>query len=271
MMDTMVAELKKEQVEEVEFKAFCGKELDQTEKTTYHKNVLKKDLETKLDQLAALMDKLAKEIAEAQSQIADTKTEILKASQGREEENSVFQTTVADQRATQAILKKALDRMLVFYKKVKGGSFFQKGQQTPPVQFNKYKDNTGASPVIGLIKQITEESKAAEAAAIATEKQAQADYETLCKDSNALIAELDAAIVAKSKAIAKAKEDTADTQMDLDSTISELESLAQYDIDLHAQCDFTIKNFDIRQKARMQEMEAIQAAKAILSGDTLTS
>merc|ERR1719262_868662 len=133
--------------------------------------------------------------------------------------------------------------MLVFYKKVKGGSLLQKGQQTPPVQFNAYKDNAGASPVIGLIKQITEESKAAEAAAIATEKQAQADYETLVKDSNGLIAELDAAIVAKSKAIATAKEETADTTMDLDSTISELESLAQYDLDLHAQCDFTMKNF----------------------------
>jgi hypothetical protein len=271
MMDTMIAELKKEQVEEVKFKSFCVKELDITEQTTYKKNVLKKDLETKIEQLQALMEKLAKEIQEAQEQIADTKTEILKASQGREAENAQFQTTVADCRATQAILKKALLRMEVFYKKVKGGSLAQKGKQTPPVQFNSYKDNTGASPVIGLIKQISEESKALEAESTASEKQAQADYETMVKDSNALIAELDEAILAKSKAIAKAKEDMADTNMDLDSTISELEALAQYDLDLHAQCDFTLKNFDIRQKARLQEMEAIGAAKGILSGDTQLS
>jgi hypothetical protein len=269
MMDTMVEELKKEQVEEVKFKTFCVKELDQTEKTTYEKNVLKKDLETKIEQLQALMEKLAQEIGEAQTQIADTKTEILKASQNREAENAEFQITVADQRATQAILKKALLRMEVFYKKVTGGSLLQKGKQTPPVQFNAYKDNAGASPVIGLMKQITEESKAAESEAIAGERQAQADYETMLKDSNALVDELNAAIVAKSKAIAKAKEDQADANMDLDSTIAELESLTQYDADLHGQCDFTLKNFDIRQKARTQEMEAIGAAKAILSGDTL--
>merc|ERR1719436_2226742 len=48
MMDTMVAELKKEQEEEVKFKAYCTKELDVTEKTTFTKTVQKEDLETKI-------------------------------------------------------------------------------------------------------------------------------------------------------------------------------------------------------------------------------
>jgi len=48
--------------------------------------------------------------------------------------------------------------------------------------------------------------------------------------------------------------------------VGELESLAAYEADLHDECDFVLKNFEIRQKARLQEMEAIQAAKAILSG-----
>merc|ERR1719456_1556262 len=96
----MVAELKKQQVEEVEFKSYCIKELDETEKTTFAKNVQKEDLETKIAQLAALMEKLASEIASAQDQIATTKTEILKASQSREKANSEFQTLVADQIAT---------------------------------------------------------------------------------------------------------------------------------------------------------------------------
>merc|ERR1719160_2332230 len=114
-MDTMVAELKKQQVEEVEFKSYCIKEqnesnalpsweLDETEKTTFAKNVQKEDLETKIAQLAALIEKLASEIAAAQDLIATTKTEILKASQSREKANAEFQTLVADQRATQAIL-----------------------------------------------------------------------------------------------------------------------------------------------------------------------
>jgi hypothetical protein len=269
MMDTMVAELKKQQVEEVEFKSYCIKELDETEKTTFAKNVQREDLETTIAQLAALMEKLASEIADAQDKIATTKTEILKASQYREKENSEFQTLVADQRATKAILTKALNRLEHFYTKTTGGEFVQKATQTPPVQFNKYENNRDASPVIGLIKQIIEDSDALEAEATSAERSAQADYETMVNDSTALIAQLEEAITAKSKAIAQAKMDTADANSDLDSTVAELESLVAYDADLHAQCDFVTKNFDIRQKARMQEMEAIGAAKAILSGDTI--
>jgi len=269
MMDTMIAELKKEQEEEVKFKAFCRKELDETEQTTFKKNVHREDLETKIAQLAAHMEKLASEIADAQDQIASTKTLILKSSQQREKENAEYQTLVADARATKAILTKALHRLQAFYKKAKGGDFLQKAAQTPPVQFNKYKTNDNASPVIGLIEQIIQDSDQLEGEATKGEYSAQANYETMVNDSTALIADLDAAIYAKGKAIAQAKLDTADAQSDLDSTNGELESLAQYDSDLHAQCDFTMKNFDIRQKARMQEMEAIGAAKAILSGDTL--
>ena len=42
MMDTMVAELKKQQAEEVTFKGYCATELDETEKTTYNMNESKK-------------------------------------------------------------------------------------------------------------------------------------------------------------------------------------------------------------------------------------
>jgi septal ring factor EnvC (AmiA/AmiB activator) len=266
MMDKMVAELKKQQVEEVEFKAYCTKELNANEKTTYAKNEEREDLEAKIESLAATIKKLNEEIAENNKQIADTKVEIKKASQNREKENAEFQAVVADQRATQEILKKALNRLADFYKKGIE-SFAQKGQQTPPVQFNKYKNNAGASPVMGLIEQIIGDSKQLEQEETDGEFQAQADYESFVKDSNNLIAELSAAVVAKTKAIGAAKLETADAKSDHSSTVGELESLEQVKVDLHSECDFTLKNFDIRQKARLQEMDAIGAAKAILSGE----
>lgn len=45
-----------------------------------------------------------------------------------------------------------------------------------------------------------------------------------------------------------------------------LEQLANEGADLHKSCDFVVKNFDIRQEARSQEVEALKQAKAILSG-----
>merc|ERR1719262_1348137 len=160
-MDKMVSELKEEQEEEVKFKAYCTKELDLNEKETYEKTEQKEDLEALIEKLTKLIKKLTEEIADANNQIAETETAILKASQVREGENAEFQSTVADQRATQDILNKALGKLKAFYESLLQTKLHRISQE-PPVKFNSYKKNAGASPVIGMIEQITEDSKALE-------------------------------------------------------------------------------------------------------------
>jgi len=268
LMDKMIVNLKQEQADEVEFKAYCVTELNSNEKTTYAKNERKNELQTNIQHLETLVANLQNKIAEEKSQIARTQLEIKKASQTREEENAEFQTVVADQRATQAILTKALQKLKDFYQKGIGNvvSLSQKAAQEPPVKFNSYKVNSGSTPVIGLLEQIMEDSKALEAETTSAEYQAQSDYENFVSDSNGLIHGLQSAITSQTKAVAAAHSDAAVAQENLANTISELDSLTQYETDLHNQCDFVLKNFDIRQRARLQEIEAIQAAKAILSG-----
>merc|ERR1712241_364330 len=156
MMDEMVAQLKKQQQEEVDFKDYRTKEFDENEKAVFAKNEEKDDLEAKIEKLETLIEKLAKEIKEAKTQITETEVEVKKASEAREEENAEFQTTVADQRATQTILKKALTRLEDYYVKGKGKKLVL-AQQEPPVKFTAYKDHAGASPVMGLIEQIMED------------------------------------------------------------------------------------------------------------------
>merc|ERR1719238_358323 len=262
-MDAMVAELKTEQQEEVEFKAYCEAEFDKNEKSTYEKTDLKEDLEGKMDQLTKQIKQLEEEIAEAKKQVADTELAIKKASEAREEENAEYQTTVADQRATQAILAKALKKLESFYAKAAAAALVQ---QTPPVQFNSYKKNAGAGPVMGMIEQIVEDSKKLETEAVAAEKQAQSDYEGFVKDSNALIKDLSDSVEEKTKNVADATLETEQAKSDHEAAVTELASLADVLADLHNECDFVLKNFEIRQKARLQEMEAIAQAKQILSG-----
>merc|ERR1719443_259841 len=261
-MDQMVKELKAEQAEEVKLKEYCTTEFNENEQQTFKKTDEKEDLERKMDQLTTLKEQLTKEIAEAKTTIANTEIEIKKASESREKENAEYQTTIADQRATQNILKKALAKLEGFYKKK---ALLQEAQ-TPPVHFQPMKKNAGGSPVMGMIEQIIEESVATENEAMAAEKEAQAGYETFVKDSTGLIDEMNVAITEKTKAHATADEELIQAQTDHASTVSELESLAEAKADLHDECDFVLKNFDIRQKARLQEIEAIQEAKGILSG-----
>merc|ERR1712194_644750 len=153
-----------------------------------------------------------------------------------------------------------------YVKNIGKAVFVQRGSQEPPVKFNSYKSNEGSSPVIGLIEQILEDSKALEAETTSAEFTAQADYEKFVKDSNDLIQSLQQAVTDKTKSIAAANGDMGESNSDLENTNGELDDLKAYEADLHGQCDFVQKTFDTRQKARLQEMEAIQAAKAILAG-----
>jgi len=263
-MDAMVAELKVQQEEEVNHKQFCTTQFNENEQQTYVKTEEKEDLERLIEELGATMERLAKEIQEAQAQIGEAKVAIKKSGETREQENAEFQTTVADQRATQAILKKALTRLEAFYKKK---ALLQERQApVPPVHFQPMKSHAGASPVMGLIEQIIEESKAVEDEAVAGEASAQTAYEKFVKDSNAIIDGLENAVTEKTKGKAQAEAEREQAKTDLQNTTGELDDLAAYKADLHDQCDFVVKNFDLRQAARLAEIEAIQEAKSILSG-----
>eukprot|EP00747_Dinoflagellata_sp_TGD_P130774 gnl/TRDRNA2_/TRDRNA2_174877_c1_seq22.p1 gnl/TRDRNA2_/TRDRNA2_174877_c1~~gnl/TRDRNA2_/TRDRNA2_174877_c1_seq22.p1 ORF type:complete len:123 (+),score=45.98 gnl/TRDRNA2_/TRDRNA2_174877_c1_seq22:1-369(+) len=119
---------------------------------------------------------------------------------------------------------------------------------------------------MGMIEQIIEDSKKLETEALAAEKQAQADYESFVKNSNTLIADLKTSVEEKIKNVAAATLETETAKSDHNAAVTELESLAQVKQDLNHECDFVMDNFEIRQKARLEEMEAIAEAKQILSG-----
>merc|ERR1719213_1351447 len=94
--------------------------------------------------------------------------------------------------------------------------------------------------------------------ATATEKDAQADYETFMKDSAsvedkmAAIAEMEGVLQSDTDAKAAAEQEHAAT----------LEVIAS----LHAECDWLLKYFDVRKDARASEIDALGKAKAVLSG-----
>ena len=51
--------------------------------------------------------------------------------------------------------------------------------------------------------------------------------------------------------------------------MSFLEELARESRGLHGECDFVLKNFDVRQSSRDDEIEALKDSKSILSGATI--
>merc|ERR1719456_22979 len=116
-IDEMIEALLKEKKDEIKHKDFCTDALNTNEREAELKQRDIDELEAKIADLTTTIDELTKSIATLQSEIAEMKTQLKRAGEDREKENADFQTTVADQRATQALLTKALDVLKGVYAK----------------------------------------------------------------------------------------------------------------------------------------------------------
>jgi len=274
MIQTMIDELAKQQKDEVEKKDMCIAEINSNEASTEAATRDKDEAIEKIEALAATIDTLTKEIEDLKKQVADGQTAMKRAGEDREIENKDFQLTIADQRATQKVLNTALEILKGFYDKA---ALVQKGKQEPyvagpppPAQFKAY-EKQGSGGVTGAIEGVIADSKAVEAEAIQAESDAQQGYENFLKDTNDAVDEMVRSITTKTEFKAQCESDKVETEQNKDSAVATLEELASENTALHADCDYTLKNFDLRQGARSAEMEALKQTLAILSGASFSA
>merc|ERR1719429_670035 len=137
----------------------------------------------------------------------------------------------------------------------------------PPATWGAYatksEEGTGVIAMIDLlIKDLQKEMTEAET----QEKDSQADYEQLMKDS-ADKRTVDSKSLTE-KGSAKADEEAAlqaHTVARADGA-KELMATDKYISSLHAECDWLLQYFDARKAARAGEVDSLKKAKAVLSG-----
>jgi len=263
-IDKLVGGLEKTQQEEVEQRDFCIDELNKNEGQTVDAKNKKDDLEQKIEDLKAALEAATQAIVAAKKEIFETQVAMKQAGGNREQQNKEFQMVVADQRATQTILTKALDRLKAFYEKK--GFFLQRQAPPAPAGFQPYKKAGGATGALGLLEMIIDEAKHVEGKAKEDEQEAQADYESFMKDSVASLDSLNAEITDKSEEKAKADGELTIAETDLKNTVTDISNLAEYNNRLHQDCDYLMENYKVRQTARAAEIESLKEAKAIFSG-----
>eukprot|EP00397_Hematodinium_sp_SG-2012_P027725 GEMP01029148.1.p1 GENE.GEMP01029148.1~~GEMP01029148.1.p1 ORF type:complete len:667 (+),score=210.48 GEMP01029148.1:225-2225(+) len=271
-IDQMVTQLQKEKEDEIKHRDWCINELHTNEKDTQRvardkerTEVLIADLSTTIKTMGAEVDALSAEITEMQIQFK-------RAGEDREKENSDFQATVADQREVQKLLQQALNVLKSFY--ARGHGFLQKAPDEPkslkgapaPEGFGEYRKSEASGGVLVMIQQIIGDAKAMEADATRAEADAQAAYESFVKQTNLSVAAKSKSIDNKKEEKAKSQVDKTDGKVNLEAHTVQLEQLSNAAGDVHKSCDFIVKNFEVRQTARDEEVSALRQAKAILSG-----
>lgn len=272
-IDKMVAELEKQQQEERELKQWCYDEKVANKRATTEKEDKKSDLQTSIQDMGQSIKKLTEGIATMKAAIAQMEAEMKKASEIREAENADYQETISDQRVTQAILKKAIERMSQVYAFAQqpgaphtelSGSDTDPG--SGPARFSKYEQKQTGGRVVEMLEKIMADSKRMENEAIQDEQAANAAYESFMQDSNKSIKENQRGVVAMSEDKAKTEQALTAAKNDLKDTLRQLEELFKVAADLSKTCDWSLRNFDVRQQARATEIDALKEAKAILAG-----
>merc|ERR1719156_296207 len=124
-----------------------GKVKDTLDKMITDLTKEKEGLVAKIHDLSTTIDELTKAIAGLNADVSEMQVQLKRASEDREGENTIFQQTVADQKATAALLTKALNVLKGTYDKK--ASLLQRNAKKatqpagppPPPGFGGYKKN----------------------------------------------------------------------------------------------------------------------------------
>merc|ERR1719495_910459 len=198
MIDEMVANLKKEQVDDANKKEYCDKQFDLSEDKKKELELSVSDSETAIEEMEGSIEKLTEELAALKKGIKALDKSVAEATEQRKEENAEYKELKQSDTAAKEILLFAKNRLNKFYnpKLYKPPSDVPEmfGQvaahrndvapPAPPESFNAYtkksEENAGVTQMIDLlVKDLDKELQEAEM----NEKDAQSDYEELMAES----------------------------------------------------------------------------------------
>jgi len=305
MIDDMVVLLGKEQVDDDDKKEMCEKQLDKAEDDLKILETTISDLEKEIEDTKESVATLTDEIAALKNGIEELDKMVAEATVNRKEENEDYQSLMASDSAAKELIGMAKNRMNKFYNPSMykappkrelteeeritlnmGGTLAptaapggiagtgvtvlisEHGAPPPPPEtFGAYskksEESNGVMAMMdAMVADLDKEMQEAEF----EEKDAQAEYEEMMKDS----AEKR---VTDSKSITEKEGNKADDEANLQHLGKERlakmkEALATVNVieNLHKDCDWLLKNFDVRKEARSGEVDALKKAKAVLSG-----
>jgi len=137
----------------------------------------------------------------------------------------------------------------------------------PPETFGAYtkkgEDNNGVIAMIDLlVKDLDKEMQEGEV----DEENGQKEYEQTMSDSADKRAQDSKSLTDATSTKARLESDLQASHDDKKATTAELMATEKYISNLHGECDWLLQYFDARKEARAGEVDAMNSAKAVLSG-----
>jgi predicted nucleic acid-binding Zn-ribbon protein len=276
MIDDLVAELKKEQQDDNNKKEYCDVQFDLADdkKKALEKTVA--DLETAITEAKENIVTTKEEIDALEDGIRALDKSVAEATEQRKEENEDYKSLMAGNAAAKELIGFAKNRLNKFYnpKLYKPPAAMAQirahngdAPPPPPEAVEAYsKKGEESNGIIAMMDALSADLQKEMTEAEATEKDAQGDYEQFMADSANKRAEDSKTLTDKEGALAQLEEMLDSQHSEKSSTEKTLEATNSYIASLHAECDWLVKYFDMRKEARDNEIDALEKAKAVLSG-----
>jgi len=277
MIDTMVATLKQEQMDDDRKKDFCAKQLDSSGDQKKGLTKAVSDLEISIDEAGEGAATIREEIEKIEDDIKTLDKSVSESTEQRKSEHEDFTASQASNSAAQELLRFAMNRLKKFYKP----GLHQKPMTVfaeirthsndepppPPATFDAYsKKKDESDGVLGMLQLLVKDLDKERIEAETSQKDAQKDYEEMLTDSAQKRALDSKTLLHKNIAKASVEADIEASKEAKASTGKELMATDRYISSLHAECDFLLQYFDVRVQARTSEMESLANAKNVLSG-----
>jgi chromosome segregation ATPase len=303
MIDDLVAELKVEQETDDKKKEYCAEEFDKSEDK--HKVLTKSisDLESAIAESEEGITTTKAEIEALSDGIKALDKSVAEATEQRKEENEEYTALMAGNGAAKELLAFAKNRLNKFYnpklykppakkeltaedqatlaaggtlapEEAAGGiagtgvtALAQADPGPPPESIKAYsKKGEESNGIIAMIDMLIKDLEKEMTQAELEEKDGQEDYETFMKDSATKRAEDSKTMTDKEGALADLETSLGQQKSDKSQAEKDLGALNEYIHSLHLECDWLVKYFDMRKEARTNEIDALEKAKAVLSG-----
>jgi chromosome segregation ATPase len=287
MIDEMVSVLKKEQVDDDDKKEYCGSQLDSAEDKKKEVERTLADTKTAITSAEEKIAALTEEIAETEASIKTLDKSVKEATEIRQEENEEYKSLMQADGAAKELLLFAKNRLNRFYNpkmykppakeelSAQGAierdmSFIQVKRtsvEPPPETWDAYAKKTEESNgVISMIDLLVADLDKEMTEAETEEKNSQSEYDKTIADAKVDRVSLSKSLKEKTAAKADLTSDLETLKGDKKSTEMELMATEKFIGDLHAECDWLVKYYDVRKEARSGEIDALGKAKAVLSG-----
>merc|ERR1712113_1165143 len=251
LITDMIARLESEGEADASHKAYCDKELGETNVKHADKTAEIEKLTTSIDQMSARSAQLKEEVARLQKELAELAASQSEMDKLRGEENADYTKNRAD-------LEQGIEGVKIALKVLR--EYYANDDKA-------HEEAQGAGQgIIGLLEVIESDFTKTLAEMISTEESAAAAYDKQTKQNQIDKTAKDQDVKYKTKEAADLAKAVAADTADRSGVQTELDAVNEYLDSLHKQCDETVEPYAERKRRRESEIAGLKEALTILEG-----